>query len=759
MSVYDTADNASYAKTAPPQDGDQSQSGFMVLSLNEDSDNYSIQEINDPACNYLQLNRDSIIKAPLKAIIPQSYHSTLIGLCKRTCQTGNSEKFSYVNEQNGLNSLAGTVFKISDHSVALVIDPQTTSTLSIEVAKRGKQEWEKTVDAIDDIITIQDVEMRIIRANRAAHHLFGYEFGELIGKQCFRAFYNLAEPCNDCPVIQTHMDGKINRHYKYNEQNKKSFDISGSPVFDENGKLSMVVHVARDITATIKQEEERKRLSTAIEQAPDIVIITDRNGTIQYVNPAFTSTTGYSREEALGQNMSILKSGIHEQTFYQDMWAHILAGNVWKGKFYNKRKDGTVYSELSTISPIFNSTHHISSFVTVKRDISREESLERQLQQSVKLEAVGTLAGGIAHDFNNILSLILGYAQIAKGHAKDLLPALSAIDQILLAGERATDLVKQILTFSRKGDSTNQFKVFKIQYIIKEVLKMIRSSLPSTIQLVQDIDSNCKAILADPSQIHQVVMNLCTNARQAIGDEYGEISVHLHEKEITAQDHQTAASHIKFGCYACLEITDNGCGMDERTQSRIFDPFFTTKPKEHGTGLGLSVVHGIVEKHGGIINVSSTIGQGTSFQLLFPTIEAEEKRDVIPEKTDLGGTERIVLVDDEQQLIGFLQHALEKLGYQVISFCNSIDAVQYFRGNSDEFDLVITDMTMPNMTGTELARELLSIRPDVPVIMMSGYSESATREKALRIGIKEFLNKPFKKDALARTLRKVLDNG
>ena len=614
----------------------------------------------------------------------------------------------------------------------------------IDIIKKGRKEWEKTVDAIDDIITLLNPELKIVRANLAAHREFDYEFGELIGRHCYSAFHNSNAPCDNCPVVKTLQTSTKQRSLMYLEYSEKTFDITGSPVFDKKGRLSMVVHIARDVTRSLRQTEEYRRLLKAFEQTSDVIVVTDRNGNIRNANRAFTSVTGYSKEEAFGRNMNILSSGEHSPAFYKEMWQCLLNGKAWKGTFVNRKKNGTLFSEESTISPILDADGSIDSFVAVKRDISKEESLEKQLQQAIKLEAIGTLAGGIAHDFNNILSSILGYAQIAKSQIAPDSPTQNALDQIVSSGDRAAELIKQILTFSRQDGKTGPLKPLRVQYILKEALKLIRSSLPATIKLIQDIDTSCPTILADASQVHQVVMNLCTNAKQAIRNEYGEIVVSL--------------SSTECGRHICLKISDNGCGMNDRTLKRIFDPFFTTKPKDHGTGLGLSVVHGIIKKHSGTIDVASEKGKGSTFTLTFPVVDMEEE--AAAERTPTqGGDEHILIVDDETPIINCQKQILERLGYRVTGFSESIEAVRHFREYGDRYDLVITDMTMPDMTGAELAREILSINRDLPVILTTGYSESIDQEKAERIGIRAFMTKPVKKEELARTIREALENG
>ena len=626
--------------------------------------------------------------------------------------------------------------------------------------KQAKNEWENTVDAIQDIVIIVDLDWRIVRANRTAHVISGLTYGELTGRRCFEVLHGNTEPCRGCPAEFLGMETPVHTGLVHSGKLARTFEVTSSPIFDERGDIRNYVHTGRDVTQKLADEAEKIRLSAAIEQTSEVVVITDRDGRIQYVNPAFTVKTGYSRSEAMGQNPRILKSGEHGRDFYERMWGILLAGRVWKGQLINRKKDGALFWEDVTISPVYDGDAHITNFIAVKRDISKEKSLEHQLRQAMKMEAIGTLAGGIAHDFNNILSVMIGYGQMAKGRLGIEDPARADIEQVLLAGDRAVDLVKQILTFSRQ-DAHEQFKPLYLQYVIKEVLKLLRSSLPVTIELHHSIQNDCHPILADASQMHQVLMNLCTNAKQAIGNSYGKITVNLAEIDVSGKGGGGACLLHGFESYIDLEVTDTGCGMDTRLQDRVFEPFFTTKAKDHGTGLGLAVVHGIVKKHGGEIVVSSVVGQGTTFHAYFPVrnVPVEGKQESPGVECGAGGNERIMVVDDEMKIAQLFQRMLGKLGYKVTIFTDSIEAISTFRKTPDAYDLVVTDMTMPKMTGAELAREVLALRPALPVIMTTGFSETIDMTKAKRMGIKEFLLKPVKKEKLSEVVRKVLSHG
>lgn len=619
---------------------------------------------------------------------------------------------------------------------------------------QAKNEWETTVDALQDVVTIQNKKMEIVRANKMAHDLFGFELGELTGKKCYEAFFRRQEPCAGCPVYKTGKDRCPHTGSIYNPLVNRTFSVSSFPIVDESGEMNQLVHVARDVSQYLRNESEKNRLMAAIEQASESVIITDIKADIQYVNPAFEQVTGYGREEVIGKSLDIIKSGAHEEQFYKAMWETLFNKQVWRGRLTHRRKNGTLYKEDAAISPVQNNRGEITNFVAIKRDVTREDQLERQLQQAMKMEALGTLAGGIAHDFNNILSAMIGYVEIARGKIDHDHPVQNDLQQVLASGDRAVDLVKQILTFSRK-ENHPQFQQVKVQYIISEIVKLLRPSLPATIELIHDIDNSCRPVYADQGQIYQVIMNLCTNARQAIGTEHGTITIKLREMGVN----ENLTPHSQPGntnAYMELSISDTGCGIQDDMLANIYDPFFTTKAKDHGTGLGLAVVHGVIKKHKGEIHVSSVPGEGTSFQIYLAVADSLAEGSHNEDSVEIGGSERIMVLDDEPSVADVIALGLKKAGYTVLVYNDSLKAVEMFRENPDCCDLVITDMLMPNMTGAEVSRELLSIRKNLPIIMLTGHSEHFNKTKALRLGIKEFVFKPVKRQKLLQHIREVL---
>jgi signal transduction histidine kinase/ActR/RegA family two-component response regulator len=392
--------------------------------------------------------------------------------------------------------------------------------------------------------------------------------------------------------------------------------------------------------------------------------------------------------------------------------------------------------------------------ITEQKRVEDEKiKLESQLGQAQKMEAIGTLAGGIAHDFNNILAAIIGYSELALPEAKKGTVLYNNLNEVIHAGGRAKDLVNQILTFSRQAHQ--ELKPVQVNLLIKEAVKFLRASLPTSIEIRQDIQSD-SLVMADPTQIHQVIMNLCANAEHAMREKGGVLSVELTDVTIES-DFSSEHSELKPGHYLKLTIRDTGHGMPSHLMDRIFDPFFTTKEKGEGTGMGLAVVHGIISRCAGTVKVSSIPGKSTTFMVYLPVVKSQFESQVKHEEAVATGSERILLVDDELAIVNMGKQTLGSLGYEVTARTSSYEALELFKAKPDRFDLVITDMTMPNLTGDDLAKELIRIKPDIPIIICTGYSARINKEQALALGIRAFVSKPVLRRDIAKTIREVLD--
>ena len=387
-------------------------------------------------------------------------------------------------------------------------------------------------------------------------------------------------------------------------------------------------------------------------------------------------------------------------------------------------------------------------------DITDQKKLEDELRQAQKMEAIGTLAGGIAHDFNNILSPILGHSELAMMDLPQDSPIQSNLRYIYESGERARELVKQILTFARRREE-NRIPL-KASLIVKEAVKFLRSTIPSTIDIQTEFTTEQDTVLADPTQMNQIVVNLCTNATHAMREKGGLLVLNLSDEYIGEEDTNQYAG-LSPGHYLKLSISDTGPGIAPDIMDKIFEPYFTTKGPGEGTGMGLAVIHGIVNNYNGEIIVESEVGKGTAFHVLLPIIDAEVSPAIAPKFEPTGGKERILCVDDEKSAVDTIQSMLSRLGYEVTARTSSIEALEAFRNNPNKFDLVITDQTMPNMEGSELAKELMNIRPDIPIILCTGYSEQIDERSAKEKGISAFVMKPIVMQQIAQTIRDVLD--
>jgi len=500
-------------------------------------------------------------------------------------------------------------------------------------------------------------------------------------------------------------------------------------------------------------EAEHLRLVTAVEQAAETIVITDSKGVILYCNPAFTKLNGYSIDEVLGKLAQSFVIREDQEDLLDEILGEIAENDFWQGRTLNRRHDGSTFPVENTVSPVRDTGGRLVNYVAVQRDVSHEVELETQLRQAQKLEAIGTLAGGIAHDFNNILGAILGYTELAMHDLDQDSRGHQRLREVYRAGMRASELVKQILTFSRQGE--HERKPVQLQPVIGEAVKLLRGTIPATIEIITAIDERCGLVMADTTRIHQVVMNLCTNAYHAMPDG-GLLEIVLNECSITEAD---GLIGLKPGRHICLSVRDSGIGMSSKTIERIFEPYFTTKAPGQGTGLGLASVHGIVTSHEGAIKVQSAPGAGSTFEVFLPLIAGLSARaaesGLMPELPH--GSASVLFVDDEEALVELEQTVLEDLGYRVSAFSSSTDALLAFRANPEHYDVIITDQTMPRLTGLELAQAMLQIRPELPIILCSGFSESIDSERLAACGIRVFLPKPVITARLAQTLHDVLN--
>jgi PAS domain S-box-containing protein len=521
--------------------------------------------------------------------------------------------------------------------------------------------------------------------------------------------------------------------------------------------------VFRNITER-KQVEEKlreteKKYRELAESLPQAIFEVDLNGMLTYVNRTGLELFGYTPEEiAKGFNILDAFSPEDRERVALDIMLNIQGQQLGRQDYTAVRKDGTEFPAGVHANRVMSGQTAtgirgiLIDLTATQRAEQEKKKLEAHLQQAQKMEAIGALAGGIAHDFNNILSAIIGYMELAMLNAGTR-SGFDELREALKASNRAKDLIKQILAFSRQTDEVRM--PVRVGTVAKEAAKFLRATIPATIEIKTRIDEKSGAVLANSVELHQIIMNLCTNAVHAIGEKGGALEVEVQNAEIDFA-HKNDSIGLDAGRYIRVSVRDTGMGMSPEIMKRIFDPYFTTKEKGVGTGLGLAVVHGIVKKSGGAIEVESMVGRGSAFHVYLPRVDQPSALQPQQLEIPAGGSERILFVDDEKMLVDIAQKVLERLGYDVVSRTSPIEALELFKAKPDHFDLVITDQTMPGMTGDVLAKELMGIKPDLPVIICTGYSQSIDPERAKQKGIKACVMKPILINEIAAAIRQAL---
>lgn len=604
------------------------------------------------------------------------------------------------------------------------------------------------------------VDLVIVAANKGFEIATGLKMREITGKRLLQVLPGIENDAADW--IGTYGKVALTGEPRQFEQGSELLGHYYSIIAYQAGPKQCAITFV-DITDRKRAEKERERLLTAIEQTDDMVIITAPDGNIQYVNPAFESVTGYSQSDVLGQNPRVLKSGKQGHAFYRDLWATLVGGKVWKGRMVNKRKDGTLYTEESTISPVKDAVGRVVNFVSVKRDITEylrisqeKNSLEKQLNQAQKMESVGRLAGGVAHDYNNISSIIIGFSELALEKVEHSDPLHDDLMEIFTAAKRSTDLTRQLLAFARQ--QTIAPKVLDLNDTIESMLKMLRRLIGEDIDLAWLPGSEVCRVKIDPSQVDQILANLCVNARDAIAD-VGKVTIGT--KNISF-DETYCADHAGFapGDFVRLVVSDNGSGIAPEAMDSIFEPFFTTKKLGKGTGLGLATVYGIIKQNNGFINVYSEPGKGTSIKIYLPRHTGKESEAYAEKNVEIpvsSGHEVVLLVEDDASILKLGKSIIEKLGYVVLSANSPKEALRFAECYDSEIDLLITDVVMPEMNGRELSEKLQDLYPKLKVLFMSGYTANVIAHRGVLDDGVSFISKPFSQMDMAIKVRKVLD--
>jgi len=632
-----------------------------------------------------------------------------------------------------------------------------------EAVRQSEARYRTLVENVREVIYTISEDAVISSLNPAFERITGWSRSEWIGKP-LQSIVHPGDWPKELELLERMLEGETPPAHEVRVRSKSGEYWTGefmiTPLFQE-GRFGGVLGVGRDISERKRIERELRIKESSIDLSVSAISLADLGGNLTYVNPAFLKLWGYNDEkEILGKPVA--------KFWYTEEQAQVVVDALfdkgdWVGELVARGRDGSTFSVHLSASMIKDDAGEpicmMASFVDIteaKRAEEEKKRLQAQLQQAQKMEAIGTLAGGIAHDFNNILSIIIGYTELSRYYLPEDSEVQASLQQVYDAGIRAKDLVRQILTFSRQREEEK--RPLQISPVINEALKLLRASLPTTIEIRQNMKTASDIVLTNPTHIDQVLMNLCTNAAHAMRENGGVLEVRLEDVDLGIEA-AAQNSDLKPGAYMKLTVSDTGTGIEPGIMERIFDPYFTTKGPGQGTGMGLAVVHGIVKSMGGAITVDSKLGEGTTIAVFFPRTESKltpEARALAPFPT---GTERILFVDDEKPLVDIGAQMLEHLGYQVVSRTSSIEALEAFRVQPEKFDLIITDETMPNMTGEMFAKELIQIRPDIPIVLCTGYSETISEEKAKSLGIRKLLMKPILIREMSETIREVLDQG
>jgi PAS domain S-box-containing protein len=609
----------------------------------------------------------------------------------------------------------------------------------------------RMLDLFEGFAIVTDRQGRIVYANPATSRLSGYSQSELAGCS-LETIFDLAD--EQRALIDQCLRDKTTISFETTGIRKADptfpVQLNAAPLNLETDALGLVVF-AFDISGLKMAIEEQARLVTAVEHAAESIIVTNPEGIIEYVNPAFEKITGYSRQEVIGRNIELMDSGRHSKTFLSFIIDTLQRGEIWQGRIVNKRKDNSLYETEATVSPIKNKIGEITNYVSLQRDVSHEVRLERQLRQAQKMEAIGTLAGGIAHDFNNLLMGIQGNISLSLLDLDTDSPLSKNLKKIEQYIQNGVDLTKQLLGFARGGKY--EISLLNINELLKEQNLMFSRTNKEVI-FEDKFAPDLWSVEVDRGQIEQVLMNLYLNALQAMP---GGGTLIIRTGHVTIDKDQYNPYYVKAGKYVKITIEDTGIGMSEEIQQRIFDPFFTTKEMGRGTGLGLASVYGIVKNHEGFINVYSEKGKGTRFEVCLPASGKGVPHKEKAREEFVEGKETVLLVDDEDMIIDVGERMLGKLGYKVFTARDGKEAIEVFQKYQEKIDVIVLDMIMPKMGGGESFDRIKKMKPEIKVLLSSGYSINGQATEILNRGCNGFIQKPFNLQNLSKNLRSILE--
>jgi PAS domain S-box-containing protein len=735
--------------------------------------NRMFKQVNDRMCEMLGYSREELLGKDARMIYATQEDYEYVGREKY----GQIKKFGIGTVETRWSRKDGEVIEVLLSSVPM--DPKdgsvgvTFTALDITDRKRTEEKlrdsserYQMLFSNVKDAVFVHqpkalDRPGTYIEVNDAACQIYGYTKEE---------FSKLSAWELTSPEIREQIPERIKRlfdekHILFETTHVTKYGRrlaveTHSHLFEWKGRPT-VLSIVRDITTRKKTEkslrESEELLNSIVDSMTDGIVVLDRNYHITYWNKAMERISRVTHEKAMQDGKTAWKffPGLIQKGI-DNMIRQAMEGQVMRQDdipYY--LPDGTTVYTSETCTPLKSEDGEIRGVLSVVRDITEKKTLEARLQQAQKMEAIGTLAGGIAHDFNNILGIIVGNAELAIDDVPEWNPAHRNLQEIRKSCLRARDVVRQILSFSRQTEQ--KLEPINITPVIHESLKFLRSSLPSTVTIKHNLIIQKETVYSDPTQINQILINLSTNAAHAMREKGGTLSIDL--ENVTLNETEAGRFHeLLPGEFVKMTVSDTGHGMPPHILDRIFDPYFTTKSIGEGTGLGLAVVHGIVQNHGGAIAVQSQPGKGSVFQIYLPLVEVEPVRKMDFSGTLPKGQESILFIDDEDAIVEMVQEMLQRLGYQIVCEQSPLKALELFQAQPDKFDLIITDMTMPQMLGTTLVKEMLLVRPEVPIILCTGFSEQINEEKALAIGVRAFMMKPIVMTEIAKIIRNVLDH-